>query len=72
MMLSALGWVGTICVLVGRVFFVYDMPELAFITSVAGDLLWLAYGIKSRIWSLAVLDLVLLATDLIGSWTHPL
>ena len=71
MMLSMLGWVGTVAVIVGRLFFVIDMPSLAFLTGVSGDLLWLAYGLKSRIWSLVALDAFLLATDLVGLWTHP-
>jgi len=69
--MSYLGWIGTICVLAGRLFFVVDMPAAGFAISVTGDLLWLTYGVKARIWSLAFLDLALLTTDLAGVWTHP-
>ena len=68
--MSWLGWLGTICVLSGRIFFVYGLMDIGFAVSVTGDLLWLAYGIKARIWSLALLDAVLLITDIIGVIVH--
>ena len=52
-------------------FFVFDMPDFGFAISVTGDLLWLTYGIRAKIWSLAFLDLALLTTDLVGVLTHP-
>jgi len=70
--LKILGWAGTVCVLVGRLFFVYDLPELGFTASIVGDLLWLTYGIKASIYSLAFLDIVLLGADLLGALLHPL
>lgn len=54
----------------GRIFFVYGLMDIGFAVSVTGDLLWLAYGIKARIWSLALLDAVLLITDIIGVIVH--
>jgi len=69
--ISMLGWAGTACVLAGRWLFVVDTPDLGFLVSVLGDFLWLAYGVKARIWSLAFLDLVLLTTDIVGVITHP-
>jgi len=57
-------------VLSGRIFFVYGLMDIGFAVSVTGDLLWLAYGIKARIWSLALLDAVLLITDIIGVIVH--
>jgi len=68
--MSYLGWIGTICVLAGRVFFVYGLMDIGFAVSVTGDILWLAYGIKARIWSLALLDAVLLVTDITGVMVH--
>jgi len=67
-----LGWVGTVCVLAGRCLFVVDAPDIGFLVGATGDLMWLIYGIKRRIWSLAFLDLVLLTTDLVGVFTHPI
>jgi len=58
-------------VLAGRGLFVVDAPALGFLISVLGDVLWLIYGVKTRIWAMAFLDVVLLITDVVGVITHP-
>jgi len=64
--MSWLGWIGTVCVLAGRVLFVGGFMGTGFVVSVTGDLLWLTYGVRARIWSLALLDAVLLIVDVMG------
>ena len=57
-------------VLSGRALLAYDALFWGFVLGAAGDICWLWFGVRERIWSLVFLDGILLATDLVGVTRH--
>ncbi len=65
-----MSWLGSVLVLTGRGLLAYDALFWGFAIGALGDVCWLWFGVRGRIWSLVFLDGVLLATDVVGVVRH--
>lgn len=60
-----MGWLGSFLIIVGRLLLGQGMWT-GFAVSALGDLCWIHFGVKRKIYSLVFLDVILLAADLVG------
>ena len=65
-----LAWFGSVLVLLGRALLAYDYILAGFVTAAVGDIAWLIYGVRTRLWPVVFLDVCLLAADIIGISNH--
>ena len=61
-----IGWTGSALVLAGRVLLAYEQYQIGFLRGAFGDICWIYWGTKRRVWSLVALDLCLLFADILG------
>ncbi len=64
---EAVAWIGTALIIVSRLSFIEAGMQLGFICAALGSFCWAAYGFHRRIWSLVVVDGVMLLLDIAGT-----
>lgn len=61
-----IGWTGSALVLAGRVLLAYGHYQTGFLVGAVGDICWIYWGTRNKVWSLVALDFCLLWADLLG------
>jgi len=67
MIWEALAWAGTALIVASRFAFMSALLGVGFACAAGGSLCWCLYGYHRRIWSLVVVDLIMLALDVCGA-----
>ncbi len=65
--METIGWLGTALIVLSRIGLIQGSMGIGFSLAAAGSFCWIVYARHNRIWSLVVVDTVMLTMDIYGA-----
>ncbi len=65
--METIGWLGTALIVLSRIGLIQGNMWIGFSLAAAGSFCWIVYAMSNRIWSLVVVDTVMLVMDVYGA-----